>query len=115
MKIPDSRTLPFAAALVALTMAPAASAATPMYREIKDWVVACDNTARCEAIGMQEAYPQLILRLVVDAGPSVQPELSLESAAPVPARDLRLVGARFAAPSLLRPASGSFKHLTPCT
>ena len=59
MKIPDSRTLSFAATLVALTMAPAASAATPVYREIKDWVVACDNTARCEAIGMQEAYPQL--------------------------------------------------------
>lgn len=57
MKIPDSRTLPLAAALVALTMAPAASAATPVYREIKDWVVACDNTARCEAIGMQEGYP----------------------------------------------------------
>ena len=55
MKIPDSRTLLFAAALIALTMAPAASAATPVYREIKDWVVACDNTARCEAIGMQEA------------------------------------------------------------
>ena len=83
MKIPDSRTLPLAAALVALTMAPAASAATPVYREIKDWVVACDNTARCEAIGMQEGYPQLILRLVVDAGPSGEPELSLESEAPV--------------------------------
>ena len=106
MKIPDSRTLPFAAALVALTMAPAASAATPMYREIKDWVVACDNTARCEAIGMQEAYPQLILRLVVDAGPSGEPELSLESEAPVAARDLRLDGARFAASSLLQPATG---------
>ena len=106
MKIPDSRTLPLAAALVALTMAPAASAATPVYREIKDWVVACDNTARCEAIGMQEGYPQLILRLVVDAGPSGEPELSLESEAPVAARDLRLDGARFAASSLLQPATG---------
>ena len=106
MKIPDSRTLPLAAALVALTMAPAASAATPVYREIKDWVVACDNTTRCEAIGMQEAYPQIILRLVVDAGPSGEPELSLESEAPVAARDLRLDGARFAASSLLQPATG---------
>ena len=106
MKIPDSRTLPLAAALVALTMAPAASAATPVYREIKDWVVACDNTARCEAIGMQEGYPQLILRLVVDAGPSGEPELSLESEAPVAGRVLRLDGARFAASSLLQPATG---------
>lgn len=36
MKIPNSRTLPLAAALIALTTAPAASAATPVYREIKD-------------------------------------------------------------------------------
>lgn len=97
--------LPFAAALVALSMASTASAATPVYREMKDWVVACDNTARCEAIGMQEGYPQLILRLMVDAGPAGEPVLSLQSEAPVAARDLRLDGEPFAVAALLRPAT----------
>lgn len=69
-------------------------------------MVACDNTARCEAIGMQEAYPQLILRLVVDAGPAGEPMLALESETPVIARHLRLDGAQFAAASLLQPATG---------
>ena len=97
--------LPFAAALLALSMASTASAAMPVYREMKDWVVACDNTARCEAIGMQEAYPQLILRLVVDAGPAGEPVLSLESEAPVSARDLRMDGEPFAVAALLQPAT----------
>ena len=107
MKNLRSPTLAFGAALLALAMAPAASAATPVYREIKDWVVACDNTARCEAIGMQEAYPQLILRLVVDAGPAGEPVLSLESETPVAARALRLDGQPFAAAALLRPATSA--------
>jgi hypothetical protein len=37
------------AALMALAVGDAAHAATPVYREFKDWIVGCDNVAHCEA------------------------------------------------------------------
>ncbi|MEE7547687.1 hypothetical protein HF319_12135 [Xanthomonas sp. Kuri4-1] len=45
-----------AAALLALSLAAAVpvAAAAPVYREFGSWVVACDNTARCEASGARE-------------------------------------------------------------
>lgn len=102
------RTLPLLAALAAAVLFPAASAAqprAPVYREIKDWVVACDNTARCEAIGMGEAYPQLVLRLASEAGPDGGPTLLLESETAVDPATLRLDGRRFAEAALLHPAA----------
>lgn len=101
--------LPARAAFAALALSAAAPAAAqpgmPVYREIRDWVVACDNTARCEAAGMAEAYPQLVLRLVSDAGPDGAPTLLLESEAAVDPARLRLDGRPFAAAALLQPAA----------
>lgn len=73
----------FPTALLLLALPLACAAATPVYRTFGDWVVACDNGARCEAIGMQDAYPQLVLRLVLEGGPTAEPVLTLESDAPV--------------------------------
>lgn len=65
-------------ALAALLSIPAFSS-TPVYREIRDWVVACDNTARCEARALAEQYPRLALRLVREAGPEAAVELHVSA------------------------------------
>ena len=100
------RSLFVSATLLLLALPLACAAATPVYRTFGDWVVGCDNGARCEAIGMQDAYPQLVLRLVLEGGPTAEPVLTLESDAPVDPRDLRLDGARFAAAALVQPGEG---------
>ncbi|MDG9925258.1 MULTISPECIES: DUF1176 domain-containing protein [unclassified Pseudomonas] len=53
--------------------------AVPLYREIKDWVVACDNGRRCQALSAGQASDYSALRLVLqrDAGPAGQPRLRL--------------------------------------
>lgn len=54
----------------------AAPESVPLYRDVKDWVVACDNGRRCQALSAREdAYTPLRLQLSRDAGP--QAELSL--------------------------------------
>ncbi|GLK61901.1 DUF1176 domain-containing protein [Azotobacter vinelandii] len=58
--------------------AQAAPEPVPLYREIKDWVVACDNLRSCQAISAA-AFGFSPLRLVIgrDAGPRAQPWVRL--------------------------------------
>lgn len=51
----------------------AAPEQVPLYREIKDWVVACDNLRSCQALSAVEnfSYPPLSLNLQRDAGATV--------------------------------------------
>jgi hypothetical protein len=52
--------------------------AVPLYREIKDWVVACDNARRCQALSARESdYSPLRLLLSREAGPDGQLQLRL--------------------------------------
>jgi hypothetical protein len=53
--------------------------AVPLYREIKDWVVACDNRRSCQALSAGQTSDYSALRLVLqrDAGPAGQPRLRL--------------------------------------
>lgn len=77
--------------LLLLCVSASACAATPIYRQFKDWVVACDNTARCEARGANEISP-LMLRLIAEAGPAGGLSLALESGVPVDLATLRVDG-----------------------
>lgn len=59
-------------------IAQAAGIADPAYREFKDWLVACDNTGRCEARGfVDDGGDQLYLILERDAGAGAIPVLRL--------------------------------------
>ncbi|WJN61073.1 DUF1176 domain-containing protein [Pseudomonas sp. SO81] len=51
----------------------------PLYREIKDWVVACDNRRSCQALSAGQTSDYSALRLVLqrDAGAAGQPRLRL--------------------------------------
>ncbi|WP_242671703.1 DUF1176 domain-containing protein, partial [Azotobacter chroococcum] len=69
--------MPRLSPLILILLGSAAQAApepVPLYREIKDWVVACDNLRSCQAISAA-AFGFSPLRLVVsrDAGPKAQP------------------------------------------
>nr|WP_295375398.1 DUF1176 domain-containing protein [Pseudoxanthomonas sp.] len=77
--------------LLLLCVSAGASAATPIYRQFKDWVVACDNTVRCEARGANEISP-LMLRLIAEAGPAGGLSLALESGMPIDVATLRVDG-----------------------
>ncbi|MGN7833296.1 DUF1176 domain-containing protein [Pseudoxanthomonas sp. 22568] len=77
--------------LLLLCVSASACATTPVYRQFKDWVVACDNTARCEARGANEISP-LMLRLIAEAGPAGGLSLALESGVPVDLATLRVDG-----------------------
>lgn len=70
---------------------PALSSPLPVYREIKDWIVACDNTGDCEAIGATENSP-VMLRLQHGAGPEGASSLRIESARPLSLENMRLDG-----------------------
>ena len=78
-------------ALLLLCVSASACASTPVYRQFKDWVVACDNTARCEARGANEISP-LMLRLIAEAGPAGALSLTLESGVPIDVATLRVDG-----------------------
>lgn len=73
---------------------PALSAPLPVYREIKDWVVACDNTAACEAAGAAEDQDTVRFRLRHGAGPEGALSLRIESAGPLALDEMRLDGQR---------------------
>jgi hypothetical protein len=50
----------------------------PLYREIKDWVVACDNGRRCQALSARESdYSPLRMLLSREAGPDGRLQLHL--------------------------------------
>lgn len=56
----------------------AGPAAAPLYRELRDFLVACDNGRHCEAIGVaDDARFGLTLRLARDAGPDGAQRLHL--------------------------------------
>ncbi len=74
---------------------PAAAAATkppslPLYKEFKDWLLACDNGGRCEAKGFAESNGTSVLRIARDPGPDGRVEISIEAGDRFGAADLRL-------------------------
>lgn len=70
-----------------------ARAAPPVYRELRDWVVACDNTRRCEAVGFPEQHGQpLVMRLAREAGPKGELSIRLAGSGPLELNELRLDG-----------------------
>ena len=77
--------------LLLLCVSASACASTPIYRQFKDWVVACDNTAGCEARGANGISP-LMLRLIAEAGPAGALSLTLESGVPIDVATLRVDG-----------------------
>lgn len=79
-----------------------APAAQPMYREIKDFVVGCDNGGACQALGLaqEDGGDPLLLDLRRDAGPGGGATLRLSSAKRFAAHDLRVDGRATALSSL---------------
>ncbi len=71
----------------------------PIYRELRDMVVACDNVARCSVVSAaaeQAGFATLQLRLRREAGPRGAQRLSISSdERPIGADALRLDGAAF--------------------
>lgn len=53
----------------------------PLYRDVKDWVVGCDNTHQCSALATAGAFDALpwSLRITREAGPEAVPRVSLFS------------------------------------
>ena len=94
---------PFMALWVAAT-AQAAPEQVPLYREIKDWVVACDNLRGCEAISAADGfdYRPLSLNLQRAAGPRAPLQLSLHYAEAGGYAPLQLDGRPLASAGRLR-------------
>lgn len=94
---------PFMALWVATT-AQAAPEQVPLYREIKDWVVACDNLRGCEAISAADGfdYRPLSLNLQRAAGPRAPLQLSLHYAEAGGYTPLQLDGRPLASAGRLR-------------
>lgn len=64
--------------LASSAIAHGAGITVPAYREFKDWLVACDNTGRCEARGFRDdGSEQLYLILERDAGAGAMPRIRL--------------------------------------
>ncbi|MBD9416352.1 DUF1176 domain-containing protein [Pseudomonas sp. PDM16] len=80
--------------LLALGAAQAAPEAVPLYREIKDWVVACDNQRGCQALSARESSDYSSLRLLLEraAGPEGLLSLRLIYAGQPPSFPLLLDG-----------------------
>lgn len=67
--------------------------ATPVNREFKDFVVGCDNTASCTAVGIPaEGESELVLILRRDAGPSAIATVQITAARPLKAADVHVDG-----------------------
>lgn len=66
----------------------------PLYRELRDWVVACDNQRRCQALSAPADWGYSELHLVIsrDAGPKGALRLALNYAGEGAARQLSLDG-----------------------
>ncbi len=87
---------------LAVILAWPAIAAQPVYREIKDFVVACDNGGACQALGLaqEDGGDPLLLDLRRDAGSAGGATLRLSAARRFAARDLRVEGQATALSSL---------------
>lgn len=66
-----------AALLLVCGLAQAAPEQVPLYREIKDWVVACDNLRGCQALSATEDYGHTPLRLEMRRAAGAQAPLQL--------------------------------------
>jgi len=71
----------------------------PVERDFKSWSVVCDNGKRCiaesHADDIDDARPNLILRVTRDAGPDAQPSLDIFASAPLDLRTARTDGRPF--------------------
>src|SRR5437867_3132430 len=59
-----------------------ATTAAPVYREIKEWLIACDNTRFCEAKGFNDQHDGL-MRITREAGPNGKLEVMFELPKPI--------------------------------
>jgi len=84
-----------AAQVMAAWAATAASRPVPIYAEIKDWMVACDNIRSCEAQGASDEYPGLSMIIRRQAGPEGLLEITLASESGIEPSSLMLDGAPF--------------------
>lgn len=87
--------LAFTGLLGVVVPALAAAPDLPLYREFRDWQIACDNTGRCEARGFsREDSPDAIavIRVTREAGPDGALVVSLESEGTLDRADVRIVG-----------------------
>lgn len=89
-----SRRMLISALLLAAGSAQAVPEHVPLYREIKDWVVACDNQRACQALSAPESfgYSPFSLQLERAAGAQAPLRLSLHYAEPGGYAPLRLDG-----------------------
>lgn len=77
------RSLPLLAAIVLAASAlanvgQARAAGVPLYREFKDWTLACDNVRRCTAVGMRrEEADSLVAVIQRNAGPNASASVVL--------------------------------------
>lgn len=80
--------------VLACAVAWPAAAGQPLYREIKDFVVACDNGGACQALGLaqEDGGDPLLLDLRRDAGPAGGATLRLSAPRRFAAADLRMDG-----------------------
>jgi hypothetical protein len=76
------------------TVSGSALAAPPVYRELKDFVVGCDNGGTCRALGIarEPSAEPLVLDLRRDAGAAGKVSARLSARSPFSPKDLRLDG-----------------------
>ena len=72
-----SRLYPLLALLLLATSCHAKAEQVPLYREIKDWVVACDNLRNCQAVSAPEGFQHSPLRLSIQRDAGAQGHLQL--------------------------------------
>jgi hypothetical protein len=73
----------------------AAPPGLPLYREFRDWQIACDNTGRCEAKGFSRddgSDAIAVIRVTREAGPDGTLVVSLESEGTLDRADVRILG-----------------------
>lgn len=88
------RGMRLSAAAILLLFACPAVAGQPVYREIKDFVAACDNGGACQVLGLaeQDGADPLVLDIQRAAGPAGAARLRLSAMQRFRAADLRLDG-----------------------
>jgi uncharacterized protein len=103
-----------AACAAALPALAAAQPSAPLYKEFKDWQIACDNGGRCEAKGFpkeDEADHLSVVRVTREPGPQGAIEISLEAEGRFTASSLALQGgARLPAERWTDASSGDTDH-----
>ena len=72
-----SRRMLISALLLAAGMVQAAPEQVPLYREIKDWVIACDNLRACQALSATQGFDYTPLSLHLQRAAGAQAPLAL--------------------------------------